>query len=233
MQRLMPAVVGTCLDDEQPNPGSGDTLQHTTGGLFVWRKHPQVGTRNSTAFTDGYHTWVSGPDGIQERLNSQRFTWEANPTGLPAVPPGRCRSNEMVLSQQHGQVAAGMIGISFQLRSTAAASCTLYGFPGVQQLGGTAQPIPTYLHWSTTRYLIGAVPERTITLAPGAGVYFVLEFSDVPNAGQPCLAAGSVRITPPNAYRYVVGQVHGIAPCGGMITASPVLTSDPLALPNA
>ena len=38
-----------------------------------------------TAFTDGYHTWVNGPNGVQERLNSQRFAWQANPDGLPVV----------------------------------------------------------------------------------------------------------------------------------------------------
>jgi len=77
--------VGQCLDNEQHNPANGDGLQHTTGGLLVWRKHPQAGTRNWTAFTDGYHTWINGPNGLEERLNSQRFPWEANRDGLPVV----------------------------------------------------------------------------------------------------------------------------------------------------
>ena len=74
------AQVGACTDDEGHNPANGDALQHTTGGLLVWRK-----ADNWTAFTDGYRTWVNGPDGIRERLNSQRFSWEANPDGLPVV----------------------------------------------------------------------------------------------------------------------------------------------------
>ena len=235
LDSLIPGVVGACLDDERHDPVNGDGVQHTTKGLLVWRK-----SDNFTAFTDGYRTWVNGIYGVQARLNTQRFTWEANPTGLPVVatppvlptPPGRCRSSAMAMSQQHAQVAAGNVGISFQLRSLATQTCLLYGFPGVQLLDVTAQPIPTYLHWRTTGYLIGTVPERTITLAPGASVYFVLEFSDVPGPGQRCLAAGSLRVTPPNAYRYIVGPVHGMAPCGGAITASPVQATDPLALPN-
>jgi hypothetical protein len=60
---------------------AGDAIQHTTGGLLVWRK-----LDNWTTFTDGFHTWVNGPYGLQERLNDQRFGWEANPDGLPVVP---------------------------------------------------------------------------------------------------------------------------------------------------
>ena len=80
LETLIPMQVGTCLDDEAHNPVNGDTLQRTSGGLLVWRK-----ADNRTAFTDGYHTWVNGPEGLRERLNSQRFPWEANPDGLPLV----------------------------------------------------------------------------------------------------------------------------------------------------
>jgi sortase (surface protein transpeptidase) len=75
---LMADVVGDCSDNETHNPVNGDALQHTTGGLLVWRK-----ADNWTAFTDGFHTWVNGPNGLQERLNTERFSWEANPDGLP------------------------------------------------------------------------------------------------------------------------------------------------------
>lgn len=78
MHGLIPTLVGTCVDDEQHNPTNGDALQRTTNGLLVWRK-----LDNWTAFTDGYRTWVNGPYGLQERLNTQRFAWEANPDGLP------------------------------------------------------------------------------------------------------------------------------------------------------
>jgi hypothetical protein len=90
-----PDRVGDCLEDEHASPANGDALQRTTGGLLVWRK-----ADNWTAFTDGYRTWVNGPRGLQERLNSQRFTWEgdANAPGTslvadapapPQAPPPR------------------------------------------------------------------------------------------------------------------------------------------------
>src|SRR5579862_5934823 len=62
---LIPAIVGDCLVDEHYNSTNGDGLQETTHGLLVWRK-----IDNHTAFTDGYRTWVNGPYGLQERLNT-------------------------------------------------------------------------------------------------------------------------------------------------------------------
>lgn len=62
--------VGDCKQD-QHFATNGDAQQDTTGGMMVWRK-----LDNWTAFTDGYHTWVNGPLGLTERLNTERFDWE-------------------------------------------------------------------------------------------------------------------------------------------------------------
>ncbi|GEM_PF-3778314 len=76
----MPAIVGDCLVDQHYNPDNGDALQETTNGLMVWRK-----ADNFTAYTDGYRSWVNGPFGLQQRVNTERFDWEASaPT--PAQP---------------------------------------------------------------------------------------------------------------------------------------------------
>ncbi len=62
--------VGDCRED-QHSTADGDAEQATTGGLLVWRK-----ADNWTAFTDGYRTWINGPRGLVERLNTERFDWE-------------------------------------------------------------------------------------------------------------------------------------------------------------
>lgn len=82
LQALLPSIVGACLDDEIYS-ANDDSVQHTTNGLLVWRK-----AENGTAFTDGYYTWANGPNGLQVRWNSERFSWEGNPTGLPVVASG-------------------------------------------------------------------------------------------------------------------------------------------------
>ena len=63
--------VGDCLENERFDPMRGEALQQTTGGLLVWH---QAG--NWTAFTDGYRTWIIGPDGLQSRLNTEQLDWE-------------------------------------------------------------------------------------------------------------------------------------------------------------
>lgn len=73
----IPEIVGQPIESEHHDSPNGDGLQATTRGLMVWRK-----ADNWTAFTDGYRTWINGPFGLQERLNSERFDWE-----LPAARP--------------------------------------------------------------------------------------------------------------------------------------------------
>ena len=75
-------VVGECLENEH-HSANGDNVQQTTGGLLVWRK-----ADNWTAFTDGYRTWINGPNGLQQRLNTERFAWEPDyaPGGGIATP---------------------------------------------------------------------------------------------------------------------------------------------------
>ena len=76
LRSSLPGQVGVCREDEQHNATSGDGLQHTSGGLLVWRK-----ADNWTAFTDGYRTWVNGPFGLEERRNRQHFAWEGAGSG--------------------------------------------------------------------------------------------------------------------------------------------------------
>ena len=68
---LLPDVVGDCLENEQHNPATGITEQATTNGHLTWRK-----ADNWTGFTDGQHTWINGPQGLQQRLNTERLPWE-------------------------------------------------------------------------------------------------------------------------------------------------------------
>ena len=67
LRDLIPAIVGECLENER-YAANGNSEQQTTGGLMVWRK-----ADNWTAFTDGYRTWINGPNGLQQRLNTERF----------------------------------------------------------------------------------------------------------------------------------------------------------------
>ncbi len=96
---LDPTDVGDCTDN-QSSAANGDAQQHTSKGLMVWWK-----ADNWTAFTNGYMTWINGPTGLSARLNTQRFSWEANPAGLPLAdgsgsstsqPPAAAKKNATV-----------------------------------------------------------------------------------------------------------------------------------------
>ena len=101
LHAMIPDTVGDCIENEQHHPGEGVTHQRTTNGLLVWQK-----ATNHTAFTDGYHTWVVGPDGLQQRLNTERFDWEpAAP--MPAMDDAQALTHAYVLTaiayyEQHG-----------------------------------------------------------------------------------------------------------------------------------
>lgn len=99
----IPDIVGGCLVDQHYNPANGDALQETTGGMLVWRK-----ADNFTAFTDGYHSWVNGPYGLQQRLNTERFDWE-NDVGpaAPSQPVAAAPAQPTVASFGQGQKIVG------------------------------------------------------------------------------------------------------------------------------
>jgi hypothetical protein len=86
IKQQIPDEVGNCLENEHFNTANGNSEQRTTargaGGLLVWRK-----SDNWTAYTDGYRTWVNGPFGLEERLNTERFPWENDPVVTPTPVP--------------------------------------------------------------------------------------------------------------------------------------------------
>jgi len=187
---LLPGVVGQCLDDEQHNPANGDGLQHTTKGLLVWRK-----ADNFTAFTDGYSTIVNGPNGLEYRLNTRRFAWEANPDGLPVVPdasigaaPGREQSGpklqvtESTLGYARGPLVFKVAGGGFApgepvtLQETYA---PIYSF-------ATGDPQSPYHELRCATVALGPV---SATAGDDGGFTATIQAAENPHAG------GEVRIT--------------------------------------
>jgi hypothetical protein len=84
LAKLVGPQIADCLENEHGSP-DGNVVQRTQSGLLVWRQ-----ADNWTAFTDGYRTWINGPQGLAVRLNTERFAWEPD-AGAPGttlvVPP--------------------------------------------------------------------------------------------------------------------------------------------------
>jgi len=80
LQAMAPSTVGACVANEQHDPSDGMTRQQTSSGVLLWDK-----ATNWTGFTDGYRTWVNGPEGLQARLSIERFDWEPASIALGAT----------------------------------------------------------------------------------------------------------------------------------------------------
>ena len=220
LDSLIPQTVGACLENEHHNPSNGDGLQATVGGLLVWRK-----ADNFTAFTDGYRTWISGPYGLQQRLNSQRFAWEANPDGLPVIGAAqisRCDSPDLTVGL--GRLGAGL-GNRYQtitLTNTTSRTCDLYGFPGMQMYDAANQPLPTKVV-RDGGFMTQQPGPSEVVLAPGAVASFLLHWEVIPvGAETTCPTSDHVVITPPDSFTSITVPLHADACGGGELDVSAV-----------
>ena len=71
LAEALPELIGNCVASEALNGETGDIEQPVDGGVLVLRS-----ADNTPVFTDGWQTWVAGPNGIETRLNSERLAWE-------------------------------------------------------------------------------------------------------------------------------------------------------------
>lgn len=110
LRDAVPEVVGECLENVRYDPATGDAYQMTAAGMLFWRK-----ADNHTAFTDGYRTWVSGPSGVEQRLNAESFLWETAQYlrnaeyRLPDAPTGRIRVVDGEYLSEPDRVRAGLL----------------------------------------------------------------------------------------------------------------------------
>jgi hypothetical protein len=218
---LIPQVVGACLENEHHNPINGDGLQMTTNGLLVWRK-----SDNFTAFTDGFRSWVNGPLGLQERLNRQRFFWEANPQNLPIVPTplaGQpCHTAGLSLSLQSSEGAAGTIFDTFRFVNNLPVPCTFEGFVGARLLDSLNNPLRTQVVRGGD-FLTNLPGPALFTVPAGGSAYFTLSWSDVPIGNETtCPRATQLAVIPPDELAPLIVPAT-LAPCNaGTIHVSAV-----------
>lgn len=149
----------------------------------------------------------------------------APPVAAPsptAAPPAsgatsRCLVSQLSLSVGAGNAAAGTVGRPFILTNTSQATCALFGYPGLQRLGGDGQPMPTRVVWTP------GVVEQTVTLAPGASASFLAWWHDQTGYATPCPTSDRVEVTPPNAYSYLTIAVPIQACPDGTINVNAVI----------
>jgi hypothetical protein len=224
LDSLIPQIAGPCLENEHHDAISGDALQTTTHGLFVWRKADDV-----TAFTDGFRTWVNGPFGLQVRLSSRRFVWEENPDNLPIIPTpaagDRCHTAGLSLALQGSEGAAGTIVDTLRFVNRLPVPCTFFGFVGARMLDPHNNPVPT--HVVRGGDVLANLPgPATVTVPAGSAADFTLSWSDVPVGNETtCPRATQLAVIPPDEVAPLMVPVT-LAPCGyGTVHVSAVRPS--------
>jgi hypothetical protein len=144
----------------------------------------------------------------------------------PLLSARTCQNTQLTIRASASQGAAGHIAIIYRIHNLTAATCTLYGYPGVQLLDRHFLSLPTHEHRSPGN-LVGAIPKRLVSVGPHGNAYFALGYSDVQIDSQPCVTAFYLMIFAPNdllpVVTYAAGPfAGGILACSGNINVSPV-----------
>ncbi|HUY99422.1 MAG TPA: DUF4232 domain-containing protein [Thermomicrobiaceae bacterium] len=121
--------------------------------------------------------------------------------------------------------ATGHILTVFTLMNTSTATCTLYGYPGMQLLDGSGNPLPTTVHrgGAGSPFALLDDPAQLVYLAPGDSASFDVGFAHIPSGAYPnCPVSAQLEITPPNDYSQLTIPAM-IDACGGQLYTSPVV----------
>jgi hypothetical protein len=133
-----------------------------------------------------------------------------------AVPPAvvgsqACPNGSLKVSQGLGQGYAGGVYEVIVFTNTSAATCTLYGYPGVSLVSG-----PPYVQLGLAAKRQSNTPVTVVTLAPGAAANATLQIVDAlnfPTATCSPAAATDLQVYPPGqtAAAYLPNQSEACA----------------------
>jgi Protein of unknown function (DUF4232) len=146
---------------------------------------------------------------------------EAQASGGAAASVPRCRLSQLALAQPKSTGAAGSVRMRFVFTNVSATTCKLFGYAGMQLLNARGAALPTYVVRGTSN-VVPPEPETDVVMTHSQHASFYAGYSNVPTGGQPCKVSASVEVTPPNDTKHFTLKL-AIAPCGGILTLSPVV----------
>jgi hypothetical protein len=155
-------------------------------------------------------------------------------TGTAATPSvhtssaqlSTCRAAGVKITYLGGQGATGHGLLGFAMQNTGSASCTTFGYPGIQFLSKTGGTLPTHDTRTTTDFF-GTTKLARLTLAPGTSASFRLGVSHGAASANGCVTAGYVQVIAPNETSTVrIPIPGGVYECGGAVTVSPMQPGD-------
>jgi hypothetical protein len=143
-------------------------------------------------------------------------------TASTSAGPTTCQASQLRASRVASSAAAGHIAVTYGLTNASAATCTLFGYPGLQMLDASGRPIPTQVSHGGS-FTFPVETPMLVTMSAGAQASFFLGYADVPSGNETsCPQSARLDITPPGSTG-TVQLADQIAPCGrGSVTVSPV-----------
>lgn len=135
----------------------------------------------------------------------------ATSQSTPAAPAAgeRCHTRELGAALQQQRPGGGSRYAVLTLTNRSNRSCPVTGFPGLQLLDSSRQPLPTNAVRDQQQ------PTQTVQLAPGAAAYTTLHWGLVPGDGEPQATQceptpAAVQITPPDeTTQLTIGWTYG------------------------
>jgi hypothetical protein len=118
------------------------------------------------------------------------------PTTSTTVPG--CTGANYTVKVLGTEGAAGTNEVTFGLRNTASATCTLFGYPGIQLVGAGGADIATdEVEGGSESFTDFA--RTNVSVGPAATVYFNIGYSDVTTGTESsCPTTTAVQVIPPN-----------------------------------
>ncbi len=203
--------------------GKGYWLVASDGGVFTFGDAGFFGSTGGQPAAQPTVGIATTPDG--------KGYWTATSIKLP---PRTCQTSQLSLATDPAHSsggAAGSLGITYLFTNISTTTCTLGGFPGLQLLNASSQPL-------TTTTIRSSETPTTVTLQPAGQAWFDIEFPTQTGFGTlTCPTSFALAVIPPNntmALR-ITGSGGQISPYGGdiphlmcgNITTSPVLPQPP------
>jgi hypothetical protein len=156
------------------------------------------GSSNNAGHTAPAGADASAPGSTPTTSSSvQATTGAPTTTTTIAAGPSLCRAADLSGAFLGGQAATGHGLLGFSLRNVGAQPCTTFGYPGIQFLSQTGQPLPTN-PTHTTEDFFGSLPKVPLTVAPGTAVSFRLGVTHGAASTAGCATAYALQVIPPN-----------------------------------
>lgn len=157
--------------------------------------------------------------GISTTTSSSPYATTTSPgstTTIPTSTISRCHTKDLSASLGVGGVAAGNVGVPLHLANISHASCTVYGYVGMQLDDNMRHFLrtdtvrgPSMEYWDPGPTLI--------TLNPGQVASAGVGYTDNPEEPQDpasgCPQSSYLEVTPPDETTYLFIPAH-LAPCG-------------------